>query len=301
MSAAVVGLLIFPVASCAAAQAVEGFSVTPLLNDVDIAPGTQVTRTLTVTSAIAGRTTFTVGVEDVAGSTDAGEGIVLLGEEVESSISGYDWLKPNVGSFTLRPGESRTVTIVINAPAGATGGHYAAVTIAAEAEQVGSGNVTAQSRAASVFLMNAGNTSPPPVIISEVTEQIGGDTIITYEDGGSTDVQPDAEITYVDPITGQVHRVSKSAITCTRALPGGKGQCTISGSDLVNRGSGLLSRGIVTLTNDGRSVTAKLPIRWTGTWKSAVLPAIGIAVLILFFWRRRRRNIEILEHDLELI
>ncbi len=294
-------MLALPVAAIAAAQAVEGFSVTPLLNDVDIQPGTQATKTITVTSAIAGRTTFTVGVEDVAGSSDAGEGLVLLGEKVESAISGYDWLNPNAERFTLRSGETRTITVVITAPANASGGHYAAITVAAEPEQVGTGNVSVQSRAASVFLMNAGNTAPPPVIISEVTETVGGDTIITYEDGGTTDVQPDAEVTYVDPITGQVRRISKSAVTCTRALPGGSGQCTIKDSSLAHRGSGLLSRGIVTLTNDGRSVRAELPIRWTGSWKSFILPVIGIVILVILFWRRRRRDIDIPDHDLELI
>ncbi len=271
------------------ARAVQGFSITPMVQDFDISPGARITKTITVTSAIVGSTKFTVGTEDVAGSTDAGEGIVLLGEQVDTAISGANWLTPNVTSFSLRSGESQTVSVVVEAPSGSSGGHYAAVTIAAESSTVGDGSVVAQSRAASLFLMNAGNAAPPPVVISETTTTVDGDIIVEYVDNGTVDVQPEATITYVDPVTGRVQRVSRSAVQCTRALPNGAGRCVIDGTAFIDKGSGVLTRGKVSLTNDGRTVTAEMPIAWAGTWKSALLPGIGIMLIVVFIIRRRRR------------
>lgn len=271
------------------ARAVQGFSITPMVQDFDISPGARVTKTITVTSAIAGTTEFTVGTEDVAGSKDAGESIVLLGEQVDTAISGANWLTPNVTSFSLRSGESRILSVVVEAPSGASGGHYAAVTISAAPSTVGNGTVVAQSRAASLFMMNAGNAAPPPVVISETTTTVDGDIIVEYVDTGTVDTQPDAIITYVDPISGRVQRVSRSAVQCTRALPQGAGRCVIDGTAFIDKGAGILTRGKVTLTNDGRTVTAEMPIQWVGTWKSALLPGIGVILIIIFILRRRRR------------
>jgi hypothetical protein len=280
--------LVFTPVSALAAEAVEGFSVTPMLHEVSVTPGSRVSRVIEIKSAMAGTTRFTVGTEDVAGSDDPEEGLVLLGEQVDSPISGADWLTPNESTFLLKKGQKRQLTVVIQAPANATGGRYAAVTIAIDAQPIGSSGVTTQSRAASVFLMNAGNTAPPPLRVSEIVETVDGDVIVDFIDDGATDVKPTAKVIYIDPVTGRVQRVTTEDAECTRALPGGAGRCVIDSDTIEKRGNGLLSRGTVTLTNDGRTVKMDMPTTWAGNWTSLLLPLAGVGLLGAFFWRRRR-------------
>lgn len=282
------GLLLAPVRA-SAADTSDGFSVSPLQIEVNVKSGGRSNQSITVTSTMEGSNTFRVGTEDVAGSqSDPDQNPVLLGEQVDSDISGADWLDPSVNSFTLKSGQSKTFNVLVTAPSSATGGHYAAVTVTSESRKVGTGEVTAQSRVAVLFMINAGDTPPPELVIDNVTTTTDGGVVIDYINKGSKAATPAARIEYVDAVSGEVVRVGVERDDCGTALPGGVARCTISGDKIDHQGDAIIEQGTVSLVNDGRTVTADLPTTWKGSSSSLVLPAIGAGILMVWFWRRRR-------------
>lgn len=264
----------------------NGFAVTPLSVDVNIDPGTSKTQTITVLNTMSSKSTFTVSKEDYSGSvTDPASAPVLLGGEVDSPMSGYDWLSTGTSSFSLSPGDSKAFTVTMTAPSGASGGHYAALVISSSAVKI-SDEVSAKSEVAVLFLMNAGNAPPPELVIEDVTTTNPGETVIDYINEGVKAATPEATITYVDPITGEVVEISTGS-ECTTALPGAAGQCVVSTKDV---GDSLLKAGEVVLANDGRKTKSALPTEWSGSWSSGLLPLVGMGLFGIYFFRLRRRR-----------
>ena len=279
-------LLAGPAAGSAHAAGEEGFSVSPLRFDVETPAGSKSTHSITVTNATSISQTYTVSKEDFAGdATDPEATPVLLGGQFDSDISGYGWVRNTTATLTVPPDSSRTFSVTVAPPAGATGAAYTAMIISGP--KYTSGDVTAISRVAVLFLMNAGGAPPPEIIIDEITTTTGGETIVTYINEGGDDERPEAIITYVDPITGEpVEEIE--ADRCTTALPGYPGQCTFAGPSE----SGLvpISTGEVTLvTGAGDRITAGLPTRWAGSWTSLLLPLVGIGLFVMYFLFLRRR------------
>ena len=281
-------LLVF----ASSAQA-EGFSVSPLEFDFDQKAGTGDDKTITVLNTNNSKMGFTIATEDISGNKDdPNANPVLLGATVASPISGAGWLNPSTNSFTLDSGEAKKLTVRVTVPEGAQGGHYAAVTVSA-APQIISASLTAQSRVAVLFMMNAGNVPPPELVIEDVVTTTAGQTIIDYRNEGRKAATPDATITYVDPITGEVVATRK-AKDCGTALPGGVARCVIG---KPNGDLGLVANGSVMIDNDGIKTKAKLPTEWSGSWSSMLLPLAGLFMLIFYFARIRRRVDEDEEDD----
>jgi hypothetical protein len=243
-----------------------------------------------VTNTTDNEQTFDIAKEDVAGNrSDPNANPVLLGGKVSSPISGYDWLSGAPSSVSVGPGDSRSFTVNVEAPAGAKGGHYAALTVTSRARDIG--DVHVQSRAAVLFMINAGGVAPPEIVVEDVVVTKDGGTVIDYVNEGNTEVRPEGTITYRDAITGKVVSVRR-AKECTVALPGGIGRCEFEalGKEAVD--NTLALRPTIKLANEGRSTTAELPLEWSGTWSSMILPLAGIGMLFLFLLRRRRREEE---------
>jgi hypothetical protein len=265
----------------------EGFSVSPLRFDVSTKAGSSSQHKITVENNSNGKLTFNVSKEDVVGNADDPlANPVLTGGKNPSSISGYDWISSLPSSFTLDKGDSKSFWAKVTVPSGAKGGHYAAVLISSAPTRMDSG--TASSRAGVLFMMNAGGTPPPEIVIEDVTVTGDDKTVIDYVNEGDTEVTPEATITYVDPVTGQTLGVKK-AKDCTTALPGGSGRCEAEVlEDMKPSPSGLV-RPEVELSNDGRSAKAALPTEWSGSFASLLLPLIGFGLLGAYVFRRRRR------------
>lgn len=273
-----------------AQAASSGFAVSPLRVNMSLDAGASKKQSIEIRNSLAKRTTFTVHREDFSGSrTDPNAAPVLLGGEVDSSISGTDWLEPNVSSFTLDPQEERTITVTVTAPASATGGHYAALIVSTPAIAV-SGDISARSEVAVLFMMNAGSVPPPELVIDEVTVTEDGETIIDYVNNGQTDATPDVKVIYRDPVTGRT--VSSGTGSCrSTTLPGSAGRCVLNGTR--DSDSGVVSplrEGEVVLTSDGRRARAEVPVEWSGSGGAWLLPLVGLGLLVLYFARVRRRQ-----------
>lgn len=296
-------MVVVPGARAAGASGSDsvGFGVAPLRFDVETKPGDASTHVITINNTDDVDMTFTFSKEDFEGDKDEPDATpVLLGGKFASDISGYDWIiTPD--PVTVPAGGTKTVPVRVNVPAGATGGHYAALIVSSAARSAGS--VLAQSRMGVLFMMNAGGVPPPDIIITEI-KQVGPSTTVTeYINGGRTATTPTGTITQ-DPVGPGPNRTIKGE--CSTALPGGSGKCTFETGGGKNgdggTDAGLLPVGPVEqyvdiVGNPGEEDTAargELPTEWAGTWSSLLLPLIGVALFVLYFLflRRRRKDEE---------
>lgn len=266
-----------------------GFSISPMRFDLEVGPGRTGTYSIRVRNTDTVKTTYTVTKEDFSGSkSDPHATPVLLGGRLDSAISGVDWLVPATTSFKLNPGQEYSLTVKVKVPSGATGGHYAAIIVNGATRSIG--DMTAQSRAAVLFLMNAGGSLPPEIVIDKITQPTKHITKVIYKNDGDTAVHPNGTINYRSPIGGGSVRVP--ARDCTTALPGGIGECTFETGSAD--GVGPIREGAVQLVTDqGTRAAADLPVEWAGSWSALLLPLTGLALLFAYFfaiWRRRRRR-----------
>lgn len=291
VAAILVMILAVPGAAEAKGDASTGFAVSPMLVEEEIKPGDSSKHTITITNTTDEKQTFYLAKEDVTGSKeDPKASPVLVGGELDSPISGFDWLSGFPSSVSVSPGGSRDVTVTVKAPGKATGGHYAALTVTSEPKDIG--DVSAQSRAAVIFMMNAGGVNPPEIVIEEVVVTEDARTIVDYVNSGDREVRPDATITYVDALTGETVSVRK-AKECTTALPDSVGRCEFEAMGKGELDDPLVTRPELVVNNGlGRSAKAELPMEWSDTWSSLVLPIAGLSLLLLFALRRRRRDEE---------
>jgi hypothetical protein len=298
--------LLVPAAPALAASDDGGFSVAPMIFDETVTPGTPETYTLTITNADDTSTRYTFSKEDYEGDKDEPAATpVLLGGKFNSPISGYDWIDlPD--AITIPGGEARTIKVTVRPPAGAKGGHYAALIVNGNTRR--SGQLTATSRIGVLFMLNAGGVPPPDIVITEIKEvgETTTQTIIKYTNNGGTHVTPTPIRKDEDAVTNET--LDKDTGTCTTALPHSTGTCTIEDDDKDPNGgtvgdggtpnSGFVKPSISLIPDgeDGSASSAKgeLPTEWAGTWTSMLLPLVGIALFVLYFLflRRRRKDEE---------
>ncbi len=260
----------------------NGFSVNPLMVEMDVTPGRRASTTLKVKNGNESSTSFIVDTQDFAGSsTDPSAAPILLGDEVDSPISAADWLTPSVRTFTLAPGATKSFKVYVDVPSSSSGGHYAAVTVRTRSQPVGT-SIRAASAIASLFFINSGSVAPPELVIKDVVVTKEGKTVIEYENEGDVAARPSAIVRYVDAVTGETVTTAKSPRqSCTYALPGARGRCVV---DAPAKGDeALIQKGTVELSNDGRTAKAEVPTTWNGGWTGAVLPATGFGLALAYF------------------
>lgn len=129
--------------------AIGDFVIGPGRMEVVVKPGETVTKMITVTNRIADGKKFSLSVEDMSGSADATEAVVLLGDQ-----SGPYTLKDNISfphqEFGLNLNERAQVLVNITMPPNAEpGGYYGAVLVS-----------TVQSNTGEV----SGTTAKSPII-----------------------------------------------------------------------------------------------------------------------------------------
>src|SRR5687767_10833413 len=106
-TAALLALVVL-LAAVPGASAAEGFLVSPLRIDAEVGAGKSASYDITVTNTMDAKTTFTLGVEDIAGSKGEPNATpILLGGVVDSPISGAGWIKVSDNSVVLDPGQSK--------------------------------------------------------------------------------------------------------------------------------------------------------------------------------------------------
>jgi hypothetical protein len=276
-----------------------GFGVTPLRFDVETGPGKSTSHSITITNTDDVTTTYSFSKEDFEGDKDDPDASpVLMGGKFESAISGYEWLAVPE-PVTIAPGDSKTVSAKVNVPAGATGGHYAALIVSSAPRTAG--NVVAQSRLAVLFMMNAGGVPPPDIIITEIQEVGPGRVVTEYINGGRTATTTTTGVLERNPVgPGPTKRIEG---TCTQdVLPGAAGTCEFVDEE-GEADPGLLPVGPVEESvsivgdagdSEGTAARGELPTEWAGAWSSLLLPLVGVALFVLYFLflRRRRKDEE---------
>ena len=193
------------------------FVVGPGRIEVSVKPGETVVRNMTVTNRVSGGRTFKLAVEDMSGSADPTQSVVLLGDQ-----KGPYTLKDNISfaspEFSLELGERAVVPISITMPPNAEpGGYYGAVLVSTVQEgSVSNENNGAQSplisRIGTLFFITVpGNSEVSSQIKDFATknnqwwfEKGPISMSILYENTGSVHLNPYGEINITNMFGGDV-------------------------------------------------------------------------------------------------
>jgi len=131
--------------------------ISPAKIELELAQGTRATENITVTNRLSERAHIELSAEDIVGTKDGGDPIVLLGT-VTSSFTLKDFLRTDIRSFDLESGESITVPVVIELPEGIEpGGRYAIVlatiTTAKAGQKLSSSGASLRTRLGATFFV----------------------------------------------------------------------------------------------------------------------------------------------------
>lgn len=137
------------------------FVVEPGRTEIFLNPGESTIKNITITNRINRNTTFRLTTEDFVGSDDQNTPVVLLGDEI-GPYSLKDFIRPEINTFSLEPGEQITLNVRISVPEDSEpGGFYGALIISnvppsesAEGEEgAAQGQTRIVSRIGSLFLV----------------------------------------------------------------------------------------------------------------------------------------------------
>src|SRR5581483_686132 len=127
------------------------FVVEPAKQEVDLNPGQSATVNISVTSRIKDPVTFDIKSEDIVGSNNPQQPVVLLGGD-KSPYSLKDYLHPEVNQFTLHFGERIQIPVKVDLPKDAApGGFYGAVIVSNAPSKLNAGSSTAAAQAATII------------------------------------------------------------------------------------------------------------------------------------------------------
>jgi hypothetical protein len=131
------------------------FVVEPGKTEILVDPGQTVVKNVSVTNRIDRRVTFQITTEDIAGTDNPLQAVVLL-DDTDGPYSLSDSVQPEITEFSLEFGEKITIPVTISIPANAEpGGHYGAVVISTVPDAAITARQGAQltSRVGSLFLV----------------------------------------------------------------------------------------------------------------------------------------------------
>lgn len=110
-------------------QAIGDFVVGPGRAEIEVKPGQTVVYEISVANRISDNRTFELTVEDVAGSNDASQAVVLLGDAV-GPYTIKDYISFPSKTFTLNLGERARIPVTVTIPPNAApGGYYGSVLV----------------------------------------------------------------------------------------------------------------------------------------------------------------------------
>jgi len=116
------------------------FVVGPGRAEFEVAAGRSVTREITITNRVDDNRTFEFTVQDMSGSADGRDAVVLLGDQ-DGPYSLRDYVSLPVNRITLRLGERARIPVTVTMqPNAEPGGYYGAVlasTVQDDGEEIG--------------------------------------------------------------------------------------------------------------------------------------------------------------------
>ena len=186
---------------------VGDFVVGPGRVEVTVKPGETVVKNILVTNRVSNGRTFELGVEDMSGSVDPTQSVVLLGDQ-----KGPYTLKDNLSfaskKFVLDLGQRAIIPVSITMPPNAEpGGYYGSVLVSTiESNDVTTGDITAHSpiisRIGTLFFITVPGETKVSGTITEFStknnqwwfEKGPVDMTMVYENTGSVHLNPYGEI-----------------------------------------------------------------------------------------------------------
>ncbi len=272
------------------AQAVRGISISPLTFELTANPGDTISNKLKVYNPTDGIIAIKMEVEDFRPVGEIGRVIVTPEEEITYSLK--RWVKTEPTEFTLEPREQKFVDFIIEVPENAEpGGKYGSV-LASTAGVIGeeiTGMAIGQKVGALVLLTVSGevieNLTVKEFIAPSFLEYGPVPFSMRFENTGTVHVRPrgfvtitnwwgkkatDVEFPQLNVIPGAVRRVEASW-------------------------SGKWHIGRYTATLIGSYGTINTPLTpvvltfWVFPWKVALAIFLGILVVLIFFYKTRKR------------
>lgn len=277
-------------------EPLNDFVIEPAKFEIFLNPGDTITKYITITSRIQGTTQFSIGTEDLRGTTDAQQPVILMGDE-RGPYSVKDYIKPETDTFSLNYGEQVQLPVTVTIPQDAEPkGFYGAVVISTKLIVGGTttsatnevqGGTRLVSRVGSLFLVRingAANESGALLDFKPAGSKLlekGPDSFeMLFKNSGTVHLVPHGLIT-VSNILGR--KVAEIPVDAYFSLPDsiryrqvqwinkgfliGKYQATIS-----------LYRGYANLT-DTKTVTF-----WVLPWKIVVIALIILLAIVSFFY-----------------
>jgi hypothetical protein len=140
------GAYAYQIENLANTPAANDYVVGPGKTELQLDPGTEAIKGITVTNRYGKDMSFKLEIEDFKGSDNPSEGLVLMGAE-KGPYSLKDFIHPEIVNFTLKHGERITIPISINVPGDAQpGGLYGSVIVASEPVATDAGYENGQAR-----------------------------------------------------------------------------------------------------------------------------------------------------------
>lgn len=132
----IIGLLLVVGQGLVSAQgADESFAVGPGKQEVELLPGETVTKQVSISNGSSRTKTFSLSVEDLVGSDNPNETVILKGDE-KGPYSIRDYVSFDGTEITVGPYQTEKVNVYISAPADAEpGGYYGAVIVTESSDQ----------------------------------------------------------------------------------------------------------------------------------------------------------------------
>jgi hypothetical protein len=185
---------------------VGDFVVGPGKSEIQLEPGQTYTQIITVTNRISDNRTFKLEIEDISGTQDGSEAVVLLGKE-EGPYGIRDFISFPSNTFTLNLGERARIPVTIRIPANAEpGGYYGSVLVSTvrntDQTDAGAPQTPVIARVGSLFFLTVGGniaregeTKDISTIDGKFWYQSGPiELAILFENTGSVHTNPYGEI-----------------------------------------------------------------------------------------------------------
>jgi len=300
-----IGLLV--VGSTAKAQDSFGVSITPLIREVTVKPGEEITGTVDITDTSGTTQTLYPLVRDFAPSDDPTSASPKFYEATpdDYAYALSKWVSFDEESFMLGSKKTKSIKYTIKAPADAEpGGHYGAVFVTSQApDPTGKSEVAINARIGSLILMT----------VSGDIKTSG--EIVLFKPSKKIYAKPPATLKTKIKNTGNIHLKPSGEIKIT-------GWSTTEESLEFNKeGGNILPESEREFTSETKTLSwgryyakadlslqsptgDKFPFTAVATfWIIPIIPIlIGLAILliIIFFWRKwLKRHDQTLKQELK--